>query len=105
MTTTTEDSSTPASEAAPPPASSRPESTGSHFFARFKVGQTFSAFRYRNYRLWFLGQLVSLVGTEMQNTAQSFLVFELTHSPAYLGYVGVAAVVPSWLFMLYGGVI
>src|SRR5262249_51698697 len=58
----------------------------------------------RNYRLWFMGQLVSLVGTWMQTTAQGFLVFELTRSPAYLGYVGFAAGIPSWLFMLYGGV-
>ncbi len=41
----------------------------------------------------------------MQITAQSFLVFELTHSPAYLGYVGFTFGVPSWIFMLYGGVI
>jgi MFS family permease len=67
--------------------------------------QTFAALKHRNYRLWFLGQLVSLVGTWMQTTAQGYLVFQLTHSPAYLGYVGFAAGVPSWLFMLYGGVI
>lgn len=67
--------------------------------------QTFKAFQYRNYRLWFFGQLVSLFGTWMQNTAQGFLVYELTGSPAYLGVVGFAAGVPAWLFMLYGGVI
>ena len=67
--------------------------------------RTFAALRYRNYRLWFMGQLVSLVGTWMQITAQSFLVFELTRSTAYLGYVGFASGVPSWLFMLYAGVI
>ncbi|MDQ5853536.1 MAG: MFS transporter, partial [Chloroflexota bacterium] len=67
--------------------------------------RTFAALRYPNYRLWFLGQLVSLVGTWMQITAQSFLVFELTQSTVYLGYVGFAAGLPSWLFMLYGGVI
>src|SRR3989304_5482417 len=49
--------------------------------------------------------MVSLVGTWMQSTAQGYLVYELTQSPAYLGYVGFAAGVPSWLFMLYGGVI
>ena len=65
----------------------------------------FAALRYRNYRLWFMGQLVSLVGTWMQITAQGFLVFELTRSTAYLGYVGFAAGIPSWLFMLYAGVI
>ena len=67
--------------------------------------RTFAALQHRNYRLWFLGQLVSLVGTWMQITAQSFLVFQLTHSTAYLGYVGFASGLPSWLFMLYGGVI
>ena len=72
---------------------------------RFSVGQTFTALRYPNYRLWFMGQLVSLVGTWMQTTAQGYLIFELTHSPAYLGYVGFAAGLPSWLFMLYGGVV
>ena len=71
---------------------------------RLSAQQTFSALRHPNYRLWFAGQLVSLVGTWMQTTAQGFLVFELTHSPAYLGYVGFAAGLPSWLFMLYGGV-
>lgn len=41
----------------------------------------------------------------MQATAQGYLVFELTKSPLYLGYIGFAAGVPSWLFMLYGGLI
>lgn len=65
--------------------------------------QTFAAFKHYNYRLWFAGQLVSLFGTWMQTTAQGYLVYQLTGSPAYLGYVGFAAGVPSWLFMLYGG--
>jgi MFS family permease len=67
--------------------------------------RTFAALRYPNYRLWFMGQLVSLVGTWMQVTAQGFLVFQLTHSTVYLGYVGFAAGAPSLLFMLFGGVI
>lgn len=66
---------------------------------------TFAAFRYRNYRLWFFGQLVSLVGSWMQNAAQGYLVYTLTQSPAYLGYVAFASGAPSWLFLLYGGVI
>jgi len=49
--------------------------------------------------------MVSLFGTWMQSTAQSYLIFELTRSPVYLGYVAFAAGVPTWLFMLYGGVI
>jgi len=66
---------------------------------------TFAALRHRNYRLWFRGQMVSLFGTWMQTTAQGFLVYQLTRSPAYLGYVGFAAGVPSWLLTLYGGVV
>lgn len=65
---------------------------------------TFAALGYRNYRLWFAGQLVSLFGTWMQMTAQGYLVFELTHSSAYLGYVAFASGVPAWLFMMLGGV-
>lgn len=66
---------------------------------------TFAALKHPNYRLWFAGQLVSLVGSWMQTTAQGYLIFELTQSPAYLGYVGFAAGIPSWLFTLYGGLI
>ncbi len=73
--------------------------------ARLGVRQTFSALRHRNYQLWFIGQLVSLAGSWMQTTAQGFLVFQLTNSPAFLGYVGFAAGLPSWVFTLYGGVI
>jgi len=72
---------------------------------RLGVKQTFSALRYPNYRLWFFGQMISLFGTWMQMTAQGYLVFELTHSPAYLGYVGFSAGIPTWALMLYGGVI
>jgi predicted MFS family arabinose efflux permease len=67
--------------------------------------QVFVSLGHRNYRLWFTGQTASLVGTWMQITAQGFLVFELTHSPAFLGYVGFAFGAPVWLFMLFGGVI
>jgi MFS family permease len=72
---------------------------------RLIVKQTFAALKYPNYRLWFYGQMISLFGTWMQMTAQGYLVFELTHSPAYLGYVGFSAGIPTWVFMLYGGVI
>jgi MFS family permease len=69
------------------------------------IAQTFSAFRHYNYRLWFAGQLISVIGTWMQNTAQGFLVYTLTGSAAYLGYLGFVSGIPSWLFMLYGGVV
>lgn len=69
------------------------------------VSSTFAAFRHRNYRLWFIGQVISLVGTWMQAAAQGYLIYTLTGSAAYLGYVGFISGVPSWIFIMYGGVI
>ncbi len=66
---------------------------------------TFIALSYPNYRLWFFGQMTSLFGTWMQSTAQAYLVYQLTRSEAYLGFVGFASGIASWVFMLYGGVI
>jgi MFS family permease len=67
--------------------------------------QTFSALRHRNYKLWFTGQIISLLGSWMQTTAQGFFIYELTRSPAFLGYVGFATGIPTWIFMVYAGVI
>lgn len=67
--------------------------------------KTFAALQYPNYRLWFTGQLISLFGSWMQITAQGFLIYELTRSPGYLGLVGFVAGLPTWIFMLYGGVV
>jgi MFS family permease len=67
--------------------------------------RTFAALEFPNYRLWFFGQMTSLFGTWMQSTAQGYLVYELTRSEAYLGYVGFASGIATWIFMLYGGVI
>jgi MFS family permease len=75
------------------------------FRRQLSFRHTFSSLRHRNYRLWFWGQMVSLFGTWMQVTAQGFLIYELTHSSAYLGLVGFAAGLPSWFFMPYGGVV
>ena len=73
--------------------------------AAVSISRTFASLRHPNYRLWFIGQLFSLVGTWMQNTAQGYLIYELTGSALYLGLVSFAAGVPTWLFTLYGGVI
>lgn len=54
------------------------------------------ALRHRNYRLFFVGQLVSLIGTWMQIIAQSWLVFRLTQSPFLLGLAGFAGQVPMF---------
>jgi MFS family permease len=65
----------------------------------------YPALTYPNFQLWFAGQLVSLFGTWMQTTAQGYLVYQLTGSPIYLGYVSFASGLPTWLFTLYGGVV
>lgn len=69
------------------------------------IANAFAALQHRNYRLWFVGQLASLIGTWMQTTAQGFLIFQLTHAPVYLGYVTFASGIPTWLLMLYAGVV
>jgi MFS family permease len=71
---------------------------------KIKIDQTFAALKHRNYSLWFTGQIISLLGSWMQTTAQGFYIFELTHSPAFLGYIGFAYGIPTWLFMVYAGV-
>ncbi|HXC03852.1 MAG TPA: MFS transporter [Bacteroidia bacterium] len=66
---------------------------------------TFRAFRSRNYRLYFTGQSVSLIGTWMQKTAVYWLIYIQTHSTFMLGVAVFAAQFPSFLFSLLGGVI
>ncbi len=67
--------------------------------------RTFSAFRHRNYRLFFLGQTISLSGTWLQWVAQGWLIYELTKSPLALGIVGFATRMPVLGFALLAGVI
>ncbi len=64
---------------------------------------TFRALRHRNYRLFFLGQIISFAGTWMHNTAQGWLVYDLTHSSAWLGVVGFLSFLPYSIFSLLGG--
>ncbi len=63
------------------------------------------ALRHRNYRLFFAGQLVSLVGTWMQTLAQGWLVLELTHEAWVLGLVAAAQFTPVLILGLFGGLI
>lgn len=65
----------------------------------------FRALRIRNYRLFWCGQLISLIGTWMQSTAQSWLVLQLTHSPLALGLVTMLQFLPAMLLSLFGGAI
>ncbi len=61
------------------------------------------AFRHRNYRLFFGGQLISLIGTWMQMVAQSWLIYRLTGSAVLLGFVGFASQIPVFLLAPVGG--
>jgi predicted MFS family arabinose efflux permease len=72
---------------------------------QFNIRDTFASLKYPNYRLWFVGQLASLVGTWTQTAAQGYLIYELTKSPAYLGYASFANGAPTWFFTLYAGAI
>src|SRR6266704_5688179 len=64
---------------------------------------TFRALRHRNYRLFFWGQLVSLMGTWMQQTAMSWFVYEITNSKLLLGAVAAIGSAPMMLFSIWGG--
>src|SRR5205085_12245451 len=63
------------------------------------------AFRHRNYRLFFSGQLISLTGTWMQSVAESWLVFRLTGSSALLGLSSFATQIPVFLLATIGGAV
>lgn len=65
---------------------------------------TFNAFKSRNYRLYFSGQSVSLIGTWMQRTAVSWVVYSETHSKFMLGLTLFASLFPSFIFSFIGGV-
>jgi MFS family permease len=65
----------------------------------------FRALRYRNYRLFFGGQGISLIGTWMQRIALSWLVYRLTDSAFLLGVVGFASLIPAFLLAPLAGVL
>jgi MFS family permease len=65
---------------------------------------TFNAFKSRNYRLYFGGQSISLIGTWMQKTAVSWVIYSETHSKFMLGLTLFASLFPSFVFSFLGGV-
>ena len=70
-----------------------------------RAGSTFRALRHRNFRLYWTGQLVSLVGTWMQSVAQGWLMHRLTSSAFMLGLLGFIQFLPVLLFALVAGVV
>jgi predicted MFS family arabinose efflux permease len=73
--------------------------TNSPFFVR-----TFRAFRYRDFRLMWMGACASTIGTFVQQFAQSWLVYDLTKDPFYLGLDLFLGQLPIMMFSLFGGV-
>jgi MFS family permease len=73
--------------------------------ARHAGGVTFAALEVPNYRLYYGGQAISMIGTWMQMTAQSWLVLTLTHSGTMLGVVVGLQTIPVLILGPYGGVI
>jgi MFS family permease len=70
-----------------------------------RLQSSLRAFRHRNYRLFFAGQLTSLVGTWMQTVAQSWLVYKLTGSATLLGLVGFASQFPIFVLAPVAGAV
>jgi MFS family permease len=63
------------------------------------------ALRHREYRRYWLGTLASVTGFQMFQFAQLWLIYQLTGSPLYLGYVGLAQAIPAIALNLVGGVV
>ena len=70
-----------------------------------KVPHGLRSLRHRNFQLFFGGQLISLIGTWMQNVAQAWLVYRLTGSSFLLGAVGFAGQIPVFLMAAVGGIV
>jgi MFS family permease len=73
--------------------------------ARRYGGATFSSLRVRNYRLYYIGQIISTSGTFMQSIAQDWLVLKLSNSGVALGAVTALQYLPILLFGSYGGLV
>ncbi|HLV94392.1 MAG TPA: MFS transporter [Candidatus Acidoferrales bacterium] len=71
----------------------------------FQLPEMVRALRHRNFQLFFSGQLISLVGTWMDNIAEGWLVYRLTHSPLLLGVATFAGQIPVFLLAPLGGMI
>src|SRR5215468_9243309 len=88
--------STPVGQSLEQPTASRGEGGSLAFMLR--------AFKYRNYRLFFGGQIVSLIGTWITTTATSWLVYRLTGSALLLGVVGFASQFPAFVAGPFAGI-
>src|SRR5205814_3426152 len=90
-------------EHVPDPNSSKSEIAADEVRPR-RLPVTLRALKHRNFQLFFGGQLISLIGTWMQNVAQAWLVYRLTGSSLLLGSVAFAGQIPVLLFSVLGGI-
>lgn len=65
----------------------------------------FRSLKHPNFRIYYIGQVISLNGTWMQNVAQAWLIYRLTESSFMLGLIGFCALLPVLVFGLYGGLV
>src|SRR5690242_16438345 len=69
------------------------------------LSQTFRSLRRRNYRLFFFGQMISLIGTWLQNTALAWLVWSITHDSMTLGIMGFLGSIPVLFLSIFAGTV
>src|SRR5271154_1020181 len=79
------------------------KSPPAHIEKRSRVPAMLRALRHRNFQLFFSGQLISLIGTWMDNIAEAWLVYRLTGSSLLLGTVAFAGQIPVFLLAPLGG--
>src|SRR5260370_9979964 len=95
----------PESDSAPATETGEPDQRQASGDASSVKGGAFRGIRHRNYRLYFVGQLISLAGTWMQRAAQAWLVLKLPDSSLWLGVVSFAQFTPILIVGLFAGVI
>ncbi|NQT20537.1 MAG: MFS transporter, partial [Planctomycetes bacterium] len=74
-------------------------------FRPFRLPSTFASLRHRNFRIFFVGRIISLTGSWMQMAALSWLIYDLTGSKRALGIIGAIRMAPMMVFSLLGGVV
>jgi MFS family permease len=87
-----------------PKGASQPEAGATLPVSPTFLARIFRAFRYRDFRLMWMGACASTIGTFVQQFAQSWLVYELTKDPFYLGLDLFLGQLPIIMFSLFGGV-
>ena len=70
----------------------------------YRIGFTFRALKSKNFKLFFIGQIISLLGSFIQQIALGWLIYTLTNSAVYLGVIGFAGQIPALILTPIAGV-